>query len=86
MFLLKYISLPVFLISFALGLFFVYIFGTDRKIIYVYPTPDNIEKVLFRDATDQCFKYAAEKVPCPENPGDIQSVPMQDVPRGEEVH
>ena len=60
----KYISLPVFLISLAIGLFFVYIYGSDLKTVYIYPTPDNVEKILFMDNADNCFSYKAVEVKC----------------------
>ena len=40
----KYISLPVFLISLAIGLFFVYIFGNDLKTIYIKRRISNVNQ------------------------------------------
>jgi hypothetical protein len=44
---LKFISFKVFIISFLIGLFFVYMIGTEHKKIIVYPTPQNIAKMCF---------------------------------------
>ena len=75
--LLDYISLPVFLISFALGLFFVYILGSEQKVIYIYPTPENYTSILYKDSADQCFEYAVRETKCPLNPLAIKTVPIQ---------
>ena len=75
--LLKYISIPVFLISFAVGIFFVYILGPEMKTIYIYPTPENVDKILFKDKADNCFHFAEEMVECPKDESLISNIPMQ---------
>ena len=74
---LNYISLPVFLISFAIGLFFVYILGPEMKTIYVYPTPENVDKILFKDKADNCFTFQEQVVECPTDETLISSIPIQ---------
>jgi hypothetical protein len=75
--LLNYISIPIFLISFAIGLFFVYILGPEMKTIYVYPTPENVDKILFKDKADNCFTFEEHIVECPKDASLISSIPIQ---------
>ena len=74
---LKYISIPVFLISLAIGLFFVYVWGPEKKTVYMYPTPDNIKTVQYKDGTDNCFVYTSKEVDCPSDASKIAETPIQ---------
>jgi hypothetical protein len=74
----KYLSLPIFLISFALGLFFVYILGPDSKTIYIYPNPQNYMNIQYKDAVDQCFEFKPIESNCPINPFSLKTVPIQE--------
>ena len=73
----KYVSLPVFLLSFSLGLFFIYVIGPEQKPIYVYPTPSNYNSVLYQDKTGECFQFKPIITKCPLNPFTIKTVPAQ---------
>lgn len=72
----KCINITVFLLSFFLGLLFVYFFE-DKKKIYVYPTPHNLNNIQFRDKADNCFKYDIEKTTCPKDKNLISNIPIQ---------
>jgi hypothetical protein len=76
--LLNYISIPVFLISLAIGLFFIYVLGPEEKKVFLYPNPQNIMDTIYKDKADQCFKYSSNEVTCPKDTSLIQEVPMQD--------
>jgi hypothetical protein len=71
------ISLPIFLVSFAIGLFFAYVMGPDMKVIYVYPTPENVDSILFKDKADNCFQFKQVNVECPQDESFLSSIPIQ---------
>ena len=73
----KYINIPVFIFSLAIGMFFVYIFDDSNRKIYVYPNPENADLIQYKDATDTCFSVKQNKVECPTNPKDISKIPAQ---------
>ena len=74
---LKYLSIPTILISFAIGMFFVYIMGVEPKIVYIYPSPSTIDKYILMDNANNCFKYEKEQVKCPLNDDNISKIPVQ---------
>lgn len=74
---LEYISFRVFIISFAIGLFFVYIYGPEMKTIYIYPSPENIDKIIFKDKADNCFRYEANEIECPKDNSILSKIPLQ---------
>jgi hypothetical protein len=73
----KYISIKVFLISLALGLLFVYLSSPTPTIIYVYPTPDNVGRIDYKDKASNCFKFKANEVKCPSDTNMIKKIPVQ---------
>ena len=75
--LFNYISLPTFLISFAIGLLFIYFIGPEMKTIYIYPSPENVDKILFKDKADNCFYFKEENVECPKDRNLISKIPIQ---------
>ena len=74
---LDYISLPIFLASFIIGLLFVYLIGPEIKTIYVYPSPENVDKILFKDKANNCFNFEEESVECPKDENLISKIPIQ---------
>ena len=74
----RYISVPVFLISFAIGLFFIYILGPEMKDIFIYPSPETVNKVLFKDKAENCFYFEEKEVKCPSDESQISSLPLQE--------
>lgn len=74
--LFKIINIKVFLIALFIGLIYVYI-DSSKENITVYPTPSNIEDVMFKDKADNCYKYELEDIPCPSNKSKIKEIPVQ---------
>lgn len=61
---LKYINIRYLLISFFIGLVFMYISGPEYEYITIYPTKDNKDKFQFRDQGKNCFTLESAKVEC----------------------
>jgi hypothetical protein len=61
----KYINFRIFLISLAVGLFYIYISDEYKHTIVIYPTPDNINEYQFKDKSNNCFSYDMKEVKCP---------------------
>lgn len=73
----SFINFPVFLISLAIGLLFVYLTEAPHKVVYVYPTPSNVGKIEYKDKADNCFEYTMQTVECPSDKSKIKTIPMQ---------
>lgn len=71
----KYINVTVFLITFLLGLLYIYYFDYNRKVI-VYPTRHNIDKIEYKDEAENCFGYKVQEVKCPSDKSKIENLPL----------
>ena len=74
---LNLISIPIFLVSFAVGMFFIYALGPEIKTIYIYPSPENVDKVLFKDKANNCFYFEEETVECPKDDTFLSKIKIQ---------
>lgn len=71
---MKFINIPAFIISLAIGLLFVYLSEPTTNVVHVYPTPENIDRILYRDNAENCYKYEANEIECTD---DAMTIPMQ---------
>ena len=73
----KYISLPVFLMAFAIGSIFVFLTPPESSKVVVYPTPDNKDTFLYGDKAENCFEFRQTEVACPSDRGLLKHIPFQ---------
>ncbi len=74
---MKFLNVPLFIVSLAIGLFVSYISMPPAQIIYVYPNPDNEDKVTFKDKAENCFHFTSKEVTCPTDVSKIRSYHVQ---------
>jgi hypothetical protein len=73
----KYIDIRVFLMSLTIGLLYIYLAEEYKKVIIIYPTPDNIKDYQYRDKTDNCFTYNLKEVKCPADDNLLHKIKIQ---------
>ena len=74
---MKLISIPVFLISFAIGVLIVYLTNPPPREIMVYPTPENVGELLYKDRANQCYRFIPKEVKCSSNKNKTVNIPPQ---------
>jgi hypothetical protein len=73
----KYINVPVFIAGLVIGIIVMYVTMPDTRKIFVYPSPENIDILQYRDKTGSCFTMKQTEIPCPKNEKDIAKIPVQ---------
>lgn len=74
--LVKNLNPFVFIVSFAVGLFIVYIFAPAPTVVIKFPSPSNAGKVVYRDKSDNCYVFKAESSECPADKSKIKEQPL----------
>ena len=65
--LLKYFNVRYFLISFSIGILYIYITNEYKKVIIMYPNPNNVNKYTYVDKANNCFNYKLNERQCPQS-------------------
>ena len=73
----NYIDPLSFFIAFGIGLFLTYIYSKPKKIVIKWPTPENAGNIIYKDYADNCYKYKASEIPCPDNKDEIKNINLQ---------
>ena len=73
----KYVNIPVFIASFAIGMLFVYLYQPDKRVVYVYTTPESVDLLQYKDSTGTCFHFKQTEVKCPAS-DKIAKLPAQE--------
>jgi len=73
----KYIDIKLFLISLSIGLFYIYISEEYKKVIVIYPTPQNVDKYQYKDKSDECFSYELNEIKCPSDSSKYKEIHIQ---------
>ena len=68
------INIKVFIVSFCIGLIYIYFTMPKSKVIIKYPTPDNVNDNIYKDKAGVCYKYMSKNVPCSK---DAKELPIQ---------
>ena len=71
-----------FLLAFAVGLLVCYLYNPSPTMIVKFPSPYNAGQVVYRDDSNTCYKYTADKVACPIDKLMIKPQPIQEHFRG----
>lgn len=73
----KFFHLPSFIIGLSFGLFIIYIQTPDLTTIFVYPNPDNEDKIIYKDRSDNCYQFTSKEISCPKDTSKIREYPVQ---------
>ena len=73
----KYIDFRIFIISLAIGLFYIYISDDYKQTIIIYPTPDNVNEYQYKDKSNNCFSYEMNEIECPSDENMYHTIKIQ---------
>ena len=69
-----------FVIGFAIGMLFIYMFAPKPETVVKFPTPWNAGNVVYHHQNaDTCFVYKASKMACPTDTTLILPQPQADM-------
>jgi len=74
---LRFINPTAFIISLSIGLVFVYLSAPTHSTVMVYPTPENVDKLQYKDKAGVCFRFNPIETDCPTDASKIRHIPVQ---------
>ena len=60
-------NIYAFFIAFFFGIFYTYVTAPKPRIVIKYPTPYNVNKIIYKNSDDLCYIYKSEQTECDKN-------------------
>lgn len=73
----KFILFKYLILGIIFGMLALHYSDNEKRVIHVYPTPENINIIQYKDGADNCFTFENIIVDCPTDPDEIHSIPVQ---------
>ena len=71
----KYILPLPFFIALFVGFFMCYVLTPPPRVVIRHPNPENTD-TIYRDNSDNCYKYEVDEVKCPKDKNKIKKQPI----------
>lgn len=72
----KFIEPFPFFAALFFGLMMCYILTPIPKIVIRHPTPENVDDIIYKDKSDNCYKYEVDEIKCPKDKDLIKKHPI----------
>lgn len=61
------LNIIAFVIAFIFGIFYTFIDVPKERSVIKYPTPYNVNKMVYKGLNDECYKFKATEIKCTVN-------------------
>lgn len=65
-----------FLAGLVVGIVGIYFMKPTMVSTMKYPTPDSVEKLIYKDKNGICYKYTTKEVNCDSNENRLKTFPL----------
>lgn len=72
------LNAPAFITAFIVGVIICYYKSPPPQVVVKFPSPHTAGKVTYRDESDSCYRYNAEKKACPLDRSKVFEQPISD--------
>lgn len=73
---LKHLRLIPLIIGLTIGIIIVFFIKPTKNVVHKYPTPENSDKLTYKDKNGVCYKYLAKEVDCDKNESRLKDFPL----------
>lgn len=64
------------IIGIIIGVIAIFFIKPEKTIVYKYPNPENLEKIIYKDKNGICYGYSSKKVDCDKNQDKLKNFPL----------